>query len=307
MCSTESLCSSPSPQPCSQTRVGACYAEQVVCRWRRRSRLTTRIIVVAAVAFACIDLTVACRFGYEALGFVAPASNQGGSGGGLAQAGASTAAAAGSSSAGDTSSAPGGVAGAGASSGAGALSDAGASAAGEGGATAGGTGAAGGRAAGGAAGAGTGGSNGGTCTPSADCACESYAGHDYLFCSNTLPQLDARAQCQAAGMDLARVDSDAENTWILNTCIANDMLRKPNSYAYIGASDAVQEGTWQWMDGSVFWIGDSTGNSVDGLYSNWRSSNPIISTSSNCAMMRPGGTWSNLGCDATVFSICKSP
>jgi hypothetical protein len=108
-------------------------------------------------------------------------------------------------------------------------------------------------------------------------------------------------------MDLVRIDSDAENTWIANTCIAHMMLNKPNTFAYLGASDAAQEGTWQWMDGTVFWIGDSTGSSVGGLYSNWRASNPVISTSSNCAMMRPDGTWQDRSCDATAFSVCRSP
>jgi hypothetical protein len=164
-----------------------------------------------------------------------------------------------------------------------------------------GGGAAGDGGAGGAAGA------AGTCSPVGTCAYESYAGHCYLFCPDALQQPNARGACQAAGADLVRIDSDAENTWITDTAVAHGLLTKPNSYVHIGASDAAEEGTWRWPDGTVFWIGDSTGSPQGGLYANWRSANPIISTASNCAGMRPGGTWENRGCSVSVPYICESP
>jgi hypothetical protein len=149
--------------------------------------------------------------------------------------------------------------------------------------------------------------DGGTCIQVANCTCESYVDHKYLFCSNTLSQSEARAQCQAAGMDLARIDSEAENTWITDTCVALGLFSKPNTFMHIGASDAIVEGTWQWTDGTVFWIGDSTGSPIAGLYSNWRTSHPSLSTLDNCAMMRPGGTWVSRACESAVFSLCRSP
>ena len=109
-------------------------------------------------------------------------------------------------------------------------------------------------------------------------------------------------------MDLPRIDDDAENTWISNMCTTHGLLKKANNYVHIGATDNAQEGTWQWPDGTVFWSGDSTtGGPVGGLYSNWRASNPIISTTTNCAVMRLGGTWENRDCNSAVFWICKSP
>jgi hypothetical protein len=108
-------------------------------------------------------------------------------------------------------------------------------------------------------------------------------------------------------MDLVRIGSDAENTWIASTAVTHGLLAKTKSYAHIGANDSAQEGTWCWPDGTVFWSGDYSGSPVGGLYSNWRASNPIVSTASNCAVMRPGGTWENRDCSASVAYLCQSP
>jgi hypothetical protein len=249
-------------------------------------------------------------------------------GGAMATGGATAAASGGTTSIGAGGSVTGGTAGAGGSTygaggatsvggsvtggavatgGATAAASGGTTSIGAGGSVAGGTAGAGGSTYGGAGGTGAAGASSVTCSsPISTCVCESYAGHEYLFCSNTVSQSDARTACQAVGMDLVRIDSDAENTWISNSCTTYGLLKKANNYVFLGASDAALEGTWQWPDGTVFWIGDSTGSAVGGLYSDWRASNPVISTALNCAMMRLGGTWENRDCAGPVFWMCKS-
>ena len=52
------------------------------------------------------------------------------------------------------------------------------------------------------------------------CACdvEVYDGHTYQFCETTSePWIDAEAACLAAGYELATIDDDAENTWVVAT------------------------------------------------------------------------------------------
>ncbi|TWU08136.1 LamG-like jellyroll fold domain-containing protein [Stieleria varia] len=70
---------------------------------------------------------------------------------------------------------------------------------------------------------------------------------------------------------LVQIGSATENQLIV------DILNQHGAtQAYIGASDSGVEGEWRWggNSGEVFWRGDGSGYNVDGLYTNWDSSNP---------------------------------
>lgn len=187
----------------------------------------------------------------------------------------------------------------------------GAGAGGNGGTNAGGTAAAGG---GGVGQAGTGGSNPGgggsgspiACMNTANCTCETNAGHSYWFCTSLVVWNDAQLRCESAGMDLVRIDDDTENGWLVTTATADGVF-DTTQFVLIGASDPDSTGSWAWVDGEVFWQGGSTGSAVNGLYANWSRGNPSVAGTGRCSGMFDSGLWSTRVCtDARPF-ICEQP
>ncbi|XP_039649762.1 galactose-specific lectin nattectin-like [Perca fluviatilis] len=61
--------------------------------------------------------------------------------------------------------------------------------------------------------------------------------------------IDAQTFCQTAGGHLASIHSDAENTFLRDFI---NQVTGTYKNAWIGATDAVKEGTWLWTDGSKF-------------------------------------------------------
>ncbi len=80
-----------------------------------------------------------------------------------------------------------------------------------------------------------------------DCACTAaWRGERaYLVCPQNANWDEARAACQAAGMDLAIVDDAAENAWLFDVAV-----RRARKRYWIGVSDLVDEGRYRWWDGS---------------------------------------------------------
>lgn len=84
---------------------------------------------------------------------------------------------------------------------------------------------------------------------------------------------------------LAHINSQAEQNaiWaeIPNAGINNSITTASDggnaSYLWLGGSDAAEEGNWIWVgengQNTQFWEGNSSGSAVNGLYSNWGSSN----------------------------------
>src|SRR5262245_58574109 len=50
--------------------------------------------------------------------------------------------------------------------------------------------------------------------PDTNCTAQSCNGHDYWFCSNSRTWSTARGKCETAGLNLARIDSAAENEFV---------------------------------------------------------------------------------------------
>ena len=66
--------------------------------------------------------------------------------------------------------------------------------------------------------------------------------------------------------------------------------------AFIGASDAAQEGVWRWVTGpetgTNFWNGAANGSAVTGQYANWATGEPNNSGGSeNYAVIGGDGKW----------------
>jgi hypothetical protein len=144
------------------------------------------------------------------------------------------------------------------------------------------------------------------CSDSADCTCDELAGHTYWFCTQHLYWNDAQAHCRTAGMDLVRVDSQAENDFLVDAGTARGVFEF-NNFAQIGASSQAQAGEWRWPDGTLLWQGGSNGDPVGGLYSNWDTSSPSSSGASRCSGILTSGIWQDRTCTGAEPFICESP
>jgi hypothetical protein len=117
-----------------------------------------------------------------------------------------------------------------------------------------------------------------------------------------LPWFDARDRCrsQGAGWDLAAVH-DLETNRFLADLVSDE--------AWIGGSDAQQEGLWRWVrDGVEFWSGSETGGPIDGAFSNWNADEPNGETGSDCVRMVPGtARWADLECEELRLGLCEGP
>jgi hypothetical protein len=127
---------------------------------------------------------------------------------------------------------------------------------------------------------------------------QTFSGHRYQFVpfnGTEQPWSQAEAGAAARGGYLSTITSQAENAFV-----ASLLGGQPaEAAAFIGASDAGHEGTWQWATGleagATFW----NGATVPGAYSNWApgepnnfGSNP--DGSENFAGIVPGGAWLDL-------------
>jgi hypothetical protein len=156
---------------------------------------------------------------------------------------------------------------------------------------------------GGVGGAGTAGSGGTSATGGAGgtgsvpAGCSLVAG--YVVCPTGATNDVATATCASIGMRLIRIDSAAENAWLASVLTNN---------SWIGASDAAVEGEWRWADGTLFWLGTSTGSAQNGLYSAWTfrspSSNPA---GEDCAkLVSSVQTWNAILCSTPLGFACEA-
>jgi VCBS repeat-containing protein len=121
-------------------------------------------------------------------------------------------------------------------------------------------------------------------------ALTSFGGHFYRYVPSAgISWTSARAQASAMGGHLANISSAAENSFIQNSV-------KPAVAAWIGASDAAQEGTWTWADGAeagqTFWLGNGGGSAV--TYANWWGTEPNGGISENYGFIDHNGVWTDV-------------
>lgn len=147
-------------------------------------------------------------------------------------------------------------------------------------------------------------------------------GRSYMFCLEQARAVSgARTRCAEEGMHLVWIESASENAAILLT-IQNSELEVER--AWIGASDASDEGEWAWTStavdpGTPFWSGLSAeegGVPVMGRYTNWgleRPNNGTSTTGEDCATLSVDrtevepGTWNDDVCSETWPFICEKP
>jgi len=184
---------------------------------------------------------------------------------------------------------------------------------GGGGATGGGLGGAG--ATGGSVGGtgGTGGSSGGAGAAGNDggapitCNTLTFGTHQYAYCDALVDWSTARAECEARGMRLVRLDDSLENDWLVtNASFSATMFRR--EALWLGGYEPTVDGDWHWTDGDAFWSGDANGAAVGGRYVNWNRGEPnnAVGPESCLAMNLNGTTWYDWACNDTHYFACEA-
>lgn len=128
-------------------------------------------------------------------------------------------------------------------------------------------------------------------------------GRCYVTDATPLSWPDARSSCRSRGegWDLAAID-DALTNGLLAGLITSE--------AWLGGSDADEEGTWLWViDGRPFWSGSgATGSPVNGAFDGWNSDEPNGGGNSDCVrLLATAGTWADLECSMLRPSVCEGP
>ena len=98
---------------------------------------------------------------------------------------------------------------------------------------------------------------------------------------------------------LATITSSGEHNFV-----GLQLLAENTNAAWLGASDAKEDGVWEWVTGpeagTQFWQGSSTGSAVGNRYSNWEDGRPSAGDD-DCAYIHTGraflGEWANGPCD----------
>ena len=142
-----------------------------------------------------------------------------------------------------------------------------------------------------------------TCEPVGGCVslpvplpapCTGSAVEKWGRCAQAFPAagtwLQARKACQGWGGELASVRNSEENAWLRDVA---DAGCGKDAAAWIGASDAVQEGAWRWSDGTHVHFGA------------WAENEPNNSGGNeDFAELLPGGTWNDADGSAAPCRIC---
>ena len=114
---------------------------------------------------------------------------------------------------------------------------------------------------------------------------------------------EAETACEARGMQLARVDDASQDVWIRKIAMQANVAGR----VWIGANDLQREGTWQWIDGTVFWMGEVNGRPVDNHYSNWAAEQPNNDGTEDCAAIYlPVDAWIDTECGSHYSFLCQN-
>uniref|UniRef100_A0A3Q0RAM9 C-type lectin domain-containing protein n=1 Tax=Amphilophus citrinellus TaxID=61819 RepID=A0A3Q0RAM9_AMPCI len=95
---------------------------------------------------------------------------------------------------------------------------------------------------------------------------------------------DSREDCLQRGADLVIISSREEQNFI----------RQFRGYIWIGLTDTEEEGTWKWVDGTVFW---ETGEP-----------NTFGGTDEDCGEIKPReeeNNWNDTHCENENYWICE--
>eukprot|EP00964_Phaeocystis_antarctica_P054727 scaffold32205_cov65-Phaeocystis_antarctica.AAC.1 len=108
--------------------------------------------------------------------------------------------------------------------------------------------------------------------------------------SDALSWDDADAACLAAGQQLATVQSAAQNAALVTAAAGNKV--------WIGATDAVSEGTWVWSP-----------SNTPLSYTNWKAGEPNNNGGQHCLTgnYNDAGEWDDGRCTYQYKYVCQQP
>jgi hypothetical protein len=91
----------------------------------------------------------------------------------------------------------------------------------------------------------------------ADCTCETWGGHDYVFCDRGVTWTEARDACDTIGAHLVVIDDSAEDVWLYDALLAIRATKW-----WIGLADLDHDEVFEWV------YPQASG------YTNWRRGEP---------------------------------
>jgi hypothetical protein len=123
----------------------------------------------------------------------------------------------------------------------------------------------------------------------------------HLFCWYPTQTWAAASElCASQGMRLVKIESQSEQDYVLS-------WHDPDN-SWLGGSDAGEEGTWKWQDGSVFWEDDAAAE----LFADWAGGEPSNSGSSgneDCLLLNgtatPDSWWNDHDCNDPLPFTCE--
>ena len=120
----------------------------------------------------------------------------------------------------------------------------------------------------------------------------------YTLVSDTLPWHDANAACQAAGLQLASVQSAEQNELLLT--VAGD-----NNEVWIGGTDAASEGAWVWSPSNtpLSYTNWGSGGEPNNIYYDGRAEDCLV-----FSWLETGGPgkWNDLPCALHRKYVCQT-
>ncbi|XP_044040396.1 type-2 ice-structuring protein-like isoform X3 [Siniperca chuatsi] len=116
-------------------------------------------------------------------------------------------------------------------------------------------------------------------------------GRCFLYIPRTMTWPQAEKNCLVLGGNLASVHNIQEYRAIQNITAR---ITRDQKEAWIGGSDAEENGSWFWSDGTGFY------------FSNWCPGEPINDRWQNCLQINYSGQkcWDDVSCDRQLPSVC---
>ena len=123
-------------------------------------------------------------------------------------------------------------------------------------------------------------------------------GISYMACTVSSSFDQAEARCQMQRMHLVKIDSSAENNFVIQ------LAQTLGSYVWTGGSNRLVDAAFAWPDGSAFF---RDGTPVEGVYQNFGTGQPVADAARGCVQIHSDspGAWSNTRCSDTLQFVCE--